>query len=561
MEKSNSTISNGGRGLNLYYDPWCPVVKISTGECKEVSFSDALLNAKDYMLSAATVFEQVTILRNLCALAGTLLYRYDSSGTEASVKDADDAIKRWENAYIEGFSKTAVKNYGEKWKDHFFLHDEKLPFYQTPGLYNAKDPKSKTGIYCVSKLNPLVFESNNKEAQFTIVRGKNKSILTEAELARGLMFIQAFNDNASKSEGAGMSWPGHRTVVFAEGQNLLETILLNTPMVDSIMELWDGMTPDWEKDERPIEPTFSNVVPRNPAMMFTAQSRRIELLKEKDYEYGISRGGDIYDGIKEKSGKKKPIESPMNDPMIVCNLEDPPTVKGQIGNNMWLVCVDSLLKAQNKAAEAGDKQEKNEDKGATQKQKKIGSGLFNWLWTVVDFEDTNISTSEVRLNFVSLQYKGAMQSSFERISTTSSIIRLGINNDEEWRDFITEEVANINAISMIIGGFEMRINLAVGNEKFKYWAQPTFMDYCREPFEKLVCYSKPGTDKEKLKKAWNRKVKAIVDDILAKLLDRLNINNAGIQEIKPDKNKPKVAYSPGEVFRVKENIWNILRKG
>ena len=576
-----STIANGGRGINLYTDPWCPVVRISTGEGMDASFADALLNASDYVLSTPTRLEQVAILRNLCALAGTILYRYDASGKEAFVKDIKEAVSRWKNAYENGFSKMAVEAYGEKWKDHLFLHDEKLPFYQTPNLNKGKAvPVNKDKLYCISKINPVVFESKNKPTQFASVRDENKSTMTEAELARGLMFIQAFNDNAAKENGKllGMSWPGHRTTVYAEGRSLLETILFNIPMFDRMMELWDDMTPEWERDDRPTAPTFSSAVPRNPAKILTAQSRRIELFKDEAhkygsnlYEYGQSHGGDIYDHIREKvPGKKetkitKFIESPMNDPMIVCNndCEDPssaPTINGKMnGGNMWLISVNSFLKTQDKAVkDAGDNHnEANDNRKKSYKIKsKIEAGIFDWLQFL---EDEGIVTDEARLQFTSLSYK--QQAIFEKMTTASSVIRLGINNDEEWRSFLTEETANVNAIALILNNFERRMRLATGNDG-EPWAQKTFMDYCRKPFERLVYYAKPGTNSEALKKAWNRNLLSLTEDILIKLLNKLNVDGAVIREAEDgdgkSKQKKKILCTPGEISYVRKDIRKLL---
>ena len=136
--------ANNGRGINLYLDPWLPVVDLKAGTTKEISLQDAMMNAKGYMLAAQTRVEKVSLLRTLCALAGTVLYRYDASGKEAYVKDADEAVKRWAEAFKKGFSENAVKAYGKKWEDYLYLHDEKYPFYQTPDLDRGKKKIPRT---------------------------------------------------------------------------------------------------------------------------------------------------------------------------------------------------------------------------------------------------------------------------------------------------------------------------------------------------------------------------------------------------------------------------------
>ena len=549
--------ANNGRGINLYLDPWLPVVDLKAGTTKEISLQDAMMNAKGYMLAAQTRVEKVSLLRTLCALAGTVLYRYDASGKEAYVKDADEAVKRWAEAFKKGFSENAVKAYGKKWEDYLYLHDEKYPFYQTPDLDRGKKkiPRTAKGaidtkkIYSISKINPAVYQSNNSTIQMSIVQ-KKKTDLTEPELARALIAALAFIDNSAKELGgasSGTSWPGHRVTVYAEGKNLLETMLLNIPMTDRFGELWDSMTPNWERSDRPTEPTLSDTVPRDPANIMTAQARRIELFKEFDYKMGYSRGGDIYDTNKGKD--KLPMKEPMNDPMISCR-EDAeshePVPNCELRETTaWAQTIKDFLKKQDMRKPAGKEDGERQNTGIT-------AGLFEWLDTV---DDIGADIKDVTLQFTLITYKGLTRSGFDTINGTSSKLRIDIK-DEDWKDLILEELAKLDDTADALRVFGRKIAGAASYSN-PYWARDEFYTRCKSPFESFMnAIDIKKTDKEKIKAAWEKKALSVADECMHEMIDRIGLTNFIAREVK-DGSK-KTPYTPGEIYSTKKRIEKIL---
>lgn len=286
--------------FNLIKEPW---IKISTNEGKEIKLNlmETLVDAHKYRgLSGEMSSQDVAILRFLVAIVHTVITRMDFQGNECLADDEETCIERWKTIWENRcFSEITIQKYLKQWEDRFWLFHPTRPFYQVP---NAAVGTKNT----VSKLNGSVSESNNKVRIFSQIAGVNKERMLYDESARWLFFINGFDDCAAKqvdktngSKGYTVGWLGKLGIIYAMGNNLFETLMLNTPMLTGKdMHLWEKDVPIWELDDVRSSEREIIEMPNNLASLYTLQSRRILLLRENDYVSGYClMGGDAFEDV------------------------------------------------------------------------------------------------------------------------------------------------------------------------------------------------------------------------------------------------------------------------
>ncbi len=146
--------------------------------------------------------------------------------------------------------------------------------------------------------------------------------MSYAEAARWLISIMGFDDSSGKPKGdkkpqektpgaakgkdkekkakeklpsSGVGWLGKFDLIYAVGDTLFETLMLNLVLLKDRNEPWAEPKPVWER-ERPKSAERTKIaIPDNQAELLTLQSRRI-LLNRKDgivNEYALI-GGDFF---------------------------------------------------------------------------------------------------------------------------------------------------------------------------------------------------------------------------------------------------------------------------
>lgn len=209
--------------FNLLDEPW---IRVMTEDCivVERSLMQVLLNSHQYQrLADELPTQDVALLRLLLAILQTVFYRVDPEGEDDPIEDRAAAIRRWQALWNAGrFPVQPIRTYLETWKDRFWLFHPEHPFYQVPAA--AVGTKFKA-----SKLNGELSESAHKMRLFPLRDGEEKETLSYAEAARWLVTLIGFDDSAStkKETGTGTGWLGDRVNVYAIGENLFETLMLN----------------------------------------------------------------------------------------------------------------------------------------------------------------------------------------------------------------------------------------------------------------------------------------------------------------------------------------------
>lgn len=286
--------------FNLLDEPW---IKVIDKDCDihEVSLIELFGHAHDYRdLCGELPTQDFAMLRLLLAVLHTVFSRYDVSGSEFPLDDPDDALDRWSELWENGrFPAEVIANYLESQREKFYLFHPKRPFYQCE--------HAKVGTeYSASKLNGNLSESSNKLRLFTDVSGKAKEEMSFSEAARWLLYVNAYDDTSAKPSGesrergiklpsTGVGWLGKLGIIFAAGDNLFETLLLNLIMINANGELYEKENPIWEREEIPDGERTEIKLPGSLSELYTLQSRRL-YLKRKDQKVTgyFLLGGDFF---------------------------------------------------------------------------------------------------------------------------------------------------------------------------------------------------------------------------------------------------------------------------
>lgn len=277
--------------FNLLDEPW---IRVMTEDCTVVerSLMQALLNSHQYQrLAGELPTQDVALLRLLLAILQTVFYRVDPEGEDDPIEDRAAAIRRWQALWNAGrFPVQPIRTYLETWKDRFWLFHPEHPFYQVPAA--AVGTKFKA-----SKLNGELSESAHKMRLFPLRDGEEKETLSYAEAARWLVTLIGFDDSAStkKETGTGTGWLGDRVNVYAIGENLFETLILNLVFLKDGKYVWAENIPAWEQPTMTTAKKREIPLPDNQAELLTLQSRRLILSREENRVTGFSStGGDFF---------------------------------------------------------------------------------------------------------------------------------------------------------------------------------------------------------------------------------------------------------------------------
>jgi CRISPR system Cascade subunit CasA len=284
--------------FNLVEEPWIRMLHFDNS-IEEVSLLDALRNAHQYAdLGGELPTQNVAILRLMLAVLHTVFSRVDETGAEAPFEEPDDALERWETLWNLGaFPEKPIADYLQTWKERFWLFHPERPFGQVP--------EAKIGTQnSVAKLDGTLSESNHKVRLFPVKAMEHKESLSYAEAARWLLHINGFDDAALKPKVAkelresptAVGWLGKLGIVYACGENLFETLMLNLVLLRETGELWGEEKPAWELDTPRAKELAKIPLPDNQAQLLTLQSRRILLEREQDavVRY-VEKCGDFFE--------------------------------------------------------------------------------------------------------------------------------------------------------------------------------------------------------------------------------------------------------------------------
>lgn len=300
--------------FNLLTEPWISVITDERGKGEEVSLIDVFKNADKYISLAGDMKAQdFAVMRVLLAVLHTVFSRFDGDGNpydyleldemfmqKAEVDEddeedyLDDLTNTWIKIWKEGKFPSIIETYLEKWKDRFYLYDDKYPFFQvTAKDFEGEKYSSKGSPVQGKNINRLISESNNKISLFSPKKDikDNKNVLTDSEAARWILTFQQYTGLSDKARftkdkyKASKGWLFDLGGVYLEGNNLFETLWLNCILVHPKDEYRLTVErPCWEHSpEENIKTYFEKPIIDNISELYTNWSRAVYIEpKEKN---------------------------------------------------------------------------------------------------------------------------------------------------------------------------------------------------------------------------------------------------------------------------------------
>ena len=287
---------------NLLTEPWIKVLT-RNNETKQMGIREVFENAHDIVtIAGENRLQDFAILGIFIAANISMIYGEDNNTTEG-------LYSKWGNLWKNGkFNKDTLDKYFDKWSDRFYLFDDKFPFYQIPDVHTdtVEDKESgpwKMRLVIKDVINPKehkphqipwqsakgingnILESDNTPSTLSTKVGLEKESMSLDETARWLVYNQIYGANSFKPN-PGLSFCGHGVCVYATGHNnLFETIMLNSILVDENDNPYSQVLPIWEKNEVDISMHINEnpiVMPTDLPAQLTLQTRRIIMRKSDD---------------------------------------------------------------------------------------------------------------------------------------------------------------------------------------------------------------------------------------------------------------------------------------
>lgn len=300
--------------FNLLDEPWIRVTRLD-GTSDEVSLLTVFREATDISgIHGEIASQDVAILRLLLAICHRTMGGPEDMDTWEEYWDDSGRLGRDAAAYLEGY------------RDRFYLRHPEHPFFQVAGIHTAS---GKT-----SDLESLIVDVPNGEPFFTTRIAQGLKSISWSEAARWLVHVHAFDPSGIRSGAVddpqvkngkgypiGPGWTGQIGVVTVNGENLEQTLLLNTVVCEKV----DGLhnvdpaedIPPWERD--PDGPAGSlTLEPTGPVSCYTWQTRRV-LLHGDD-----ARATSLFLGNGDKA---TPQNRYLVEPMTAWRYSEPQTKK------------------------------------------------------------------------------------------------------------------------------------------------------------------------------------------------------------------------------------------
>lgn len=302
--------------FNLIYEPWISVIVNEKGESDLVSLNDVFSNAHKYIdLGGDTKTQDFAVLRVLLAILHTVYSRFDADGNPyenfdldenfvpiSDVNDDDEyeesLMLTWQELWYNGSFSEVIIQYLEKWQDHFYLFDDKYPFFQVTSETLIENKISKPSPISGKSINRLISESKNKVALFSpkFEQNNNKEILKSDEIIRWLITFQGYTGLSDKAifgkdkYKVSKGWLYDLGGLYLGGNNLFETLMLNLVLVHPNKNIkMKHQKPSWEfaADDK-INAISSTIPVDNLAELYTSWSRAIYINPETDIKKPFS---------------------------------------------------------------------------------------------------------------------------------------------------------------------------------------------------------------------------------------------------------------------------------
>lgn len=218
--------------FNLIDEKWIPV-RVSDGTRDELGIRDILLRSKEI---AAIEDPSPLVVAALHRFLLAVLYRALEGPT-----DIDEARK----LFRDGLPHEKITAYLEKWRNQFWLFDEKYPFGQIP-TFQPKTWRAWTVL-------AAEHNADNAKVLFDHVDVTAAGKVSAAAATRWLFATQTFSVSAGKSEltHTGTAPSATAAIALPMGHNVQDTLLFS--LVPQNREVAATDVPQWERIPETLE--------------------------------------------------------------------------------------------------------------------------------------------------------------------------------------------------------------------------------------------------------------------------------------------------------------------
>jgi len=308
--------------FNLIDEKWIPV-RFPDGTRDELGISDTLLRSKE-----------ITAIEDSSPLVVAALHRFLLAVLYRALEGPTD-IDEAKSLFREGMPSEKIAAYLKKWRDRFWLFDEKYPFYQV----SAFEPQVKKGKKEWGSWLAVAAEhnANNAKVLFDHIEVAAAGSIASRMAARWLVACQTFALAGGNSDFVyRKNAPSASAVmVLPLGANLHDTLLFC--LVPENKKVLEADWPIWEQEPVPLESLKSGIARRamGKADLYTWLTRSIK--------FHLNDNGDTLSELAFASGVEFSSEGCV-DPMLGYRIDDK---KGTLpiqfrGRGLWRD-FDSLL--------------------------------------------------------------------------------------------------------------------------------------------------------------------------------------------------------------------------
>lgn len=211
--------------FNLIDERWIPV-RFLDGTRDELGIRDTLLRAKE-----------IALIEDSSPLVVAALHRFLLAVLYRTL-EGPTGIDQAKTLFKEGLPSERITIYLEKWRDRFWLFDEKYPFGQIP-TFEPKTWRAWTAL-------AAEHNADNAKVLFDHVDVEAPGTITDAAATRWILATQTFSVSCGKSELSHTSTAPSATAAMALplGSNLQDTLLLslvpqNRAVIAADLPLWE----------------------------------------------------------------------------------------------------------------------------------------------------------------------------------------------------------------------------------------------------------------------------------------------------------------------------------
>lgn len=211
--------------FNLIDEKWIPV-RFLNGDRDELGIRDTLLRAKE-----------IATIEDSSPLVVAALHRFLLAVLYRALEGPTD-IDQARALFKEGLPSEKITAYLEKWRDRFWLFDEKYPFGQIP-TFAPNTWRAWTAL-------AAEHNADNAKVLFDHVDVEAPGTITEAAAARWILATQTFSVSCGKSELSHTGTAPSATAAMALplGNDLQDTLLFslvpqNRAVIATDIPLWE----------------------------------------------------------------------------------------------------------------------------------------------------------------------------------------------------------------------------------------------------------------------------------------------------------------------------------